>query len=404
VWERNPPASFSVARTEAASALASLAPAADGDSELADSPRFDLGDVILADTADGDAEHFDLGPLTLVDLNLLRGLPPSYPETRVGGFELLPPFRVGASASLSLWPRQACGFSCGEVASDSRYDPWGLAIWTSEQIADRYSAESKQFGLLTAIRNEALRRALNKEQDAQGAPPPSLLDRGLSAIGSLFGLAKAADQRVEDVIGDTARDLTRNVVPPSTAPVDRTHRIPTEYGGGPTQSDRIANAANGLSETAGDVAEGGARGGYQVGRDWFFGAGLGKALDEARLLRMQSHRSGHHVPAVRKARGRPFEVGRSDPSRPTLFSKGVDPANDHWRMHAAERGPVGPRQGDFSGTDDELFDAYRRAYAGLDDIHVDVRSPNGGVVLGEGVSPREAVDLIETWLRTQGKR
>jgi len=179
--------------------------------------------------------------------------------------------------------------------SDSPEDPWGLAIWTSEQIADLYSAESKQFGPLTAIRNEALRRALNAEQDAQEAPPPSLWEQGLSAIGSLFGQATAADQRVEDAVGDAARDLTRNVVPPSTAPVDRTRRIPTEYGGGPTQSDRIADAANGLSETAGDVAEGGARGGYQVGRDWFFGAGLGKALDEARALRAAERRHGHHA-------------------------------------------------------------------------------------------------------------
>ncbi len=295
VSESNQPAALVLAKTDAASALASLAPAAAAEVEIIEAPRFDLGDVVLVERELEHEERFGLGPLELLGPAPLRGPPPSYPETRVGGFELLPPFRVGASASLSLWPRQACGFSCREVASDSRQDPWGLAIWTSEQIADLYSAESKQFGPLTAIRNEALRRALNAEQDAQEAPPPSLWEQGLSAIGSLFGQATAADQRVEDAVGDAARDLTRNVVPPSTAPVDRTRRIPTEYGGGPTQSDRIADAANGLSETAGDVAEGGARGGYQVGRDWFFGAGLGKALDEARALRAAERRHGHHA-------------------------------------------------------------------------------------------------------------
>lgn len=129
VWESNPHASLTATTTGAAGLLASLAPAAAGDVDAAELPVFDLGDVVLADTADADDEHFDLGPLTLVDLNLLRGPPPSYPETRVWGFELLPPFRVGASPSLSLWGRQPCGLSCREVASDSRYDPWGLCAF-----------------------------------------------------------------------------------------------------------------------------------------------------------------------------------------------------------------------------------------------------------------------------------
>ena len=137
VWESNPPASFSAARTEAASALASLAPAAVADIEAAEPARFDLGDVILAERELEHGEHFNLGPLTLVDLNLLRGPPPSYPETRVGGFELLPPFRVGASPSLSLWSRRACGsISCGLV-SDSPEDPWGLMSKKEQEAFDR---------------------------------------------------------------------------------------------------------------------------------------------------------------------------------------------------------------------------------------------------------------------------
>ena len=107
--------------------LASLTPAAAADIEAAQPPLFNLGDVVLVDTADAGAEHFDLGAVDLLDSGPLRGPPPSYPETRVRGFELLPPFRVGASPSLSLWSRQACGSISCEVASDSRYDPWGLA-------------------------------------------------------------------------------------------------------------------------------------------------------------------------------------------------------------------------------------------------------------------------------------
>lgn len=65
--------------------------------------------------------------------------------------------------------------------------------------------------------------------------------------------------------------------------------------------------------------------------------------------------SGHHVPAVRKFEGRLFAVKRSDKTRPTLFPRGAKAEHDHWRMHDAERAIIGPRQGDFKGTDDELF-------------------------------------------------
>jgi hypothetical protein len=73
-------------------------------------------------------------------------------------------------------------------------------------------------------------------------------------------------------------------------------------------------------------------------------------------------------------------------------------------MHDSEREFVGPRQGDFGGTDGELFDAYRAAYKDLDDIRVDVKSPNGSHFLGKNVTLTESVDLIEKWLIGQGLR
>lgn len=112
--------------------------------------------------------------------------------------------------------------------------------------------------------------------------------------------------------------------------------------------------------------------------------------------------SGHHVPSVRKSKGRIFEVTRIDKTRPTLFPKGDDAGHLHWRLHEAERKYVGARQGDFIGTDEELFEAYRNAYKDLSDIRVDVKSPDGSFVLGENVTPIEAVDLIETWLKERG--
>ena len=114
--------------------------------------------------------------------------------------------------------------------------------------------------------------------------------------------------------------------------------------------------------------------------------------------------SGHHVPGVRKSLGRPFESLRSNKSIPTIFPRGPNPEVQHMILHQAERLSVGPRQGAYPGTDTELFQAYRKAYAGLEEIRVDVRSPDGSVILGENVSPQGAVDLIEAWWYRQGKR
>lgn len=70
-------------------------------------------------------------------------------------------------------------------------------------------------------------------------------------------------------------------------------------------------------------------------------------------------------------------------------------------MHQAERPYVGRRQGDFAGTDTELFDAYRESYKDLSDIRVDVHSPDGTIFLARDVSPLEAIDVIEAWLLWQ---
>ena len=206
VWERNPPASLTATRADEAGLLASLAPAARlatsaaADSEIVDSPRFDLGDIVLVESKLEHEERFGLGPLTLVDLNLLRGPPPSYPETRVGGFELLPPFRVGASPALSLWSRQACGFSCREVVSDSPEDPWGL-----EQTSEMKDQSCAVTGIGCASTHDA--NAIWNSQVVQGSlesvggavqtgigigamtvPDPTLVSKVAGGIAILRGL------------------------------------------------------------------------------------------------------------------------------------------------------------------------------------------------------------------------
>ena len=124
-------------------------------------------------------------------------------------------------------------------------------------------------------------------------------------------------------------------------------------------------------------------------------------MTDETLKRIAVGDAGHHVPAVRKSKGRMFEVSRSDKTRLTLFPIGEDVEHLHWRFHESERKFVGARQGDFIGTDEELFDAYRQAYEYLDDIKVDVKSPDGSFVLGKNITPFEAVNLIEDWLKAQ---
>ncbi len=101
VWESNPPASLTATRADANGTLASLAPATAADAEPTETPRFDLGDIVFVENELEHDDRFGLGPLELLGPAPLRGPPPSYPETRVGGFELLPPFRVGASPTLN---------------------------------------------------------------------------------------------------------------------------------------------------------------------------------------------------------------------------------------------------------------------------------------------------------------
>ncbi len=130
------------------------------------------------------------------------------------------------------------------------------------------------------------------------------------------------------------------------------------------------------------------------------GARKGGGRNQNTPRQMSVGDAGHHVPAVRKSRDRPFEIDRNDKSRPTIHVIGndTDKARAHWRMHEAERPYIGRRQGDFSGTDRELFDAYRKSYEDLGDIRVDVRSPDGKTTLGTNVSLVEAIDLIENYL------
>ena len=204
VWERNPPAAVDLTKAGAASALSSLAPADDADVVATEPPRFDLGDVVFIENALEHEDRFDLGPLDLLGSTPLRGPPSSYPETRVGGFELLPPFRVGASASLSLWSRQACGFSCREVASDSRYDPWGLCLWLDNIPCSEYGREFGNQFRLSNLWGSTKRAARFGAHEVKGAALaiPRLVKSAVQVAAHPIKTIRALGTAVGETIGD----------------------------------------------------------------------------------------------------------------------------------------------------------------------------------------------------------
>ena len=250
MWERNPPAFLTATRADAAGLLASLAPAAQLDTsplasvEAAEPQHFDLGDVVLVERELEHEDRLGLGPLDLLGPAPLRGPPPSYPETRVRGFELLPPFRVGASPSLSLWPRQACGFSCREVVSDSRYDPWGLAVKVAPGTYDyREQGEAakedlRYLGWLASSpasamtdynqRRELLTTAGNAVRHAAGwvfnRPVWDLAGIGMTGLVKIPGAVGKVPQLSRVVEGIAAGE--RSLVPPLASTIEKVGAAP----------------------------------------------------------------------------------------------------------------------------------------------------------------------------------
>jgi hypothetical protein len=193
VSEPTRPASLAATRADATGLLASLAPSvrldqgAAATAETTKAPLFDLGDVVLVESALESEDRFGIGPVDLLGPTPLRGPPPSYPETRVGGFELLPPFRVGASARLSLWSRQACGFPCLGVVSDSRYDPWGLQVLPEGSENDPFIARA----VLEANKETRSTEELRKENDAL-LNFASLINKPVAVARAAYNVAQDA--------------------------------------------------------------------------------------------------------------------------------------------------------------------------------------------------------------------
>lgn len=100
--------------------LAALERALIPDADVTEAPLFTLGNVVLAELAR--EQSFGLGPLTLVDVEALRGSPESYPETRIRAFAFLGSTLIGVSRGVSLdllpgYGRFGLGLAEGDVVN-----------------------------------------------------------------------------------------------------------------------------------------------------------------------------------------------------------------------------------------------------------------------------------------------
>lgn len=108
-------------------------------------------------------------------------------------------------------------------------------------------------------------------------------------------------------------------------------------------------------------------------------------------------RSGHHLVYAGKANSVGLTHLGSYSDTPTYFFNEPYKPGAHERIHAAQKPYVGPRQGPWTGTQQELIDASKKGLHGLDDIKGDLRIPSTGEVLAKNVTPLQAFEKLEEW-------
>jgi RHS repeat-associated protein len=107
-------------------------------------------------------------------------------------------------------------------------------------------------------------------------------------------------------------------------------------------------------------------------------------------------RQGHHLVPKGKANSAGLDHLGSQSQTPTFFPNPYEPGM-HEAIHRAQSPHVGPLQGPWHGTPEELLDASRK---GLDDVsHIrgDLKVPATGEVLARDVTPAEAFDRLKEW-------
>ena len=69
----------------------------------------------------------------------------------------------------------------------------------------------------------------------------------------------------------------------------------------------------------------------------------------------------------------------------------------HEALHQAQRPHLGPSQGSWKGTPEELLEAARKGLGDLKEMRGDLRIPSTGEVLARDVSPSQAFDILKNW-------
>lgn len=105
---------------------------------------------------------------------------------------------------------------------------------------------------------------------------------------------------------------------------------------------------------------------------------------------------GHHLVPRGKANSAGMPLLGTPRDTPTFFPVPYTPG-DHELIHRAQRPDIGPLQGPWTGTPQELLDASRRGLGDLGDMRGDLKIPRTGEILARDVTPTEAFDRLMQW-------
>jgi len=105
---------------------------------------------------------------------------------------------------------------------------------------------------------------------------------------------------------------------------------------------------------------------------------------------------GHHLVPRGKAASAGLPHLASERMAPTFFPIPYSPGM-HEAIHAAQRPHIGPIQGPWTGTVDELFAKSRAGLADMNHLRGELRIPGTGEVLARNVTPTEAFDELMKW-------
>ena len=108
---------------------------------------------------------------------------------------------------------------------------------------------------------------------------------------------------------------------------------------------------------------------------------------------------GHHLVPRRKANSVGMTELGTKYNTPSFFPKPYEPGM-HEALHRAQAPHIGPSQGPWKGTSEELLAASRKGLGGLD-VTGDLKIPRTGQIIAKDVSPGDAFKALVKWYNTK---